>query len=361
MNSLGISVYTGMEQSLADNLAYLGLARRYGYDRLFTSLHIPEADSSGFVQDSKKLLGRAAELGYRVTADISPRTWQSLRLQPEELKAFGISALRADWGFSPGELCDLIRRSGLRLELNASTVDEACLTELFSAGMNGEELCAGHNYYPRPETGLSYELFCRRSRCFSRKSVPVSAFIPGKTCLRGPIFAGLPTLESHRRMSAVEAARQLWASGCVQTILFGDPLIPEAELAAVAALPSATPNVLTLQVEAIVPIKYGSAAVSLPCHTNRIDAAIQVVRSQESRQANLGEVWPQESFRPRRRGDVTVDNSRYGRYAGELQIVLQDLPGDARVNIVGRVNAEDLCLLDCLEPGRKFCLREAGA
>ena len=35
-------------------------------------------------------------------------------------------------------------------------------------------------------------------------------------------------------MTAVDAIRQFWASGCVDAVLFGDPLATETELAAVA-------------------------------------------------------------------------------------------------------------------------------
>ena len=30
-----------------------------------------------------------------------------------------------------------------------------------------------------------------------------------------------------------------------------------------------------------------------------------------------------------------MDNDRYGRYRGEVQITLSDLPADERVNVVG--------------------------
>jgi hypothetical protein len=43
---------------------------------------------------------------------------------------------------------------------------------------------------------------------------------------------------------------------------------------------------------------------------------------------------------------------------GELQIVLQALPEDERVNVVGRILDEDMCLLDCMTPGRRFCFEE---
>ena len=74
MGNLGVSVFTGMGQSLAENSAYLGLAAQFGYNRLFTSLHIPEADPVAFLREGKELLKLAARLKFSVTADISPRT-----------------------------------------------------------------------------------------------------------------------------------------------------------------------------------------------------------------------------------------------------------------------------------------------
>ncbi|MGG3924217.1 DUF871 domain-containing protein, partial [Geobacillus thermodenitrificans] len=59
---------------------------------------------------------------------------------------------------------------------------------------------------------------------------------------------------------------------------------------------------------------------------------------------------------PRRTGSITIDNERYGRYAGELQITLVDLPADDRVNVIGQVIEEDMPLLRYIHGGRRFCL-----
>jgi len=358
MKSLGISVFLGMGQSAEENAAYLAMASHYGYNRLFTSLHIPEADQEMIIAEGRALLTLARKFGFAVTADVSPRSWESPGLEPENLKEFGVDTLRADWGFSPEQLLELSMRSGLRIEFNASTMDEAALSKFLAAGFGQGSLSAGHNYYPRPETGLSYELFCSRSRCIAAKGIPVSAFVPGNSCKRGPIFAGLPTIETHRQMTAVEAARQLWASGCVETVFFGDPLVSRTELEAVAALPRELTEPLELRATAVAPPEYGTAAMWERPHTNRQDAAECVVRSQESRTRSLSDILPHPVAQPRRRGDITIDNSLYGRYAGEMQIVLRDLPPDKRVNVVGQIAEQDLCLLDCLEPGRSFCLKE---
>ncbi len=358
MGKLGVSVFTGMEQTTEQNIGYLKQAANQGYQHLFTSLHIPEADCRSLAIDCRRGLTVAKQLGFSVTADISPRTWALLNIKPQELGEWGIDALRIDYGFSPEQICRLSRDSGLRIELNASSMTEEELQRILAAGVERRNLCAGHNYYPRPETGLGFDLFARRSRQFHRLEIPVSVFVPGQLHPRGPIREGLPTLETHRRLGAVEAVRQLWATGLVDTILFGDPLVSEAELAAVAALPHNTPEPMRLRIETFALTPAERQVVALPVHTNRNDAAGVLVRSQESRESANLPIMPRTDSHDRHRGDVTIDNSRYGRYAGELQIVLQDLPADEKVNVVGRVAATDRCLLDCIFPGRAFTFEE---
>jgi hypothetical protein len=359
VSELGIAVYSGLNQSVEQNLNYLALARQCGYSRLFTSLHIPESDAEGLVQDTRQMLTCAAELGFVITTDISPATWQQFDITPEQLKNMGIATIRIDYGINPAEMKILSDAANVALEVNASVLTEAEMSALFSAGFSANCLSACHNYYPRPETGLSFSLFIERTRFFFRHNIPVGAFIPSLQTSRGPIFAGLPTVEEHRRMSPVEAARQLWASGMIDRIIWGDPLVSEPELRAVASLPKTLDSVVTMRliVEPETMSVQERSMVFLPGHTNRRDAAALVIRSQESRSL-CRQVSPRNANRKRNRGVVTIDNVNYGRYAGEMQIVLQDLPADDRVNVVGRIVESDLCLLECILPGGRFCFKE---
>ena len=357
MGTLGISAFFGMNQSLEQNSCYLKQAHEIGYTKLFTSLHIPESNAAALVREARILLQYAQKLGFVVTADISPHTWQQFGISAAQLAEIGIDTLRIDYGIGLGQICELARSTGLGIEVNASTMTENNLKQMFYTGLDRSHLSACHNYYPRPETGLSYEIFLQRSNMFTAENITVAAFIPGLTFPRGPIYAGLPTLESHRNVSSVNAARQLWASGVVDTILWGDPLVPEAELLAVAQLPRHNNEPLSLRMKFHYENRTEMSWIWNGLHTNRSDAAAMVVRSQESRSSCQSQIPPMEA-QIRRRGDVTIDNSNYGRYMGELQIVLQDLPADDRVNVIGRIVNEDLCLLECVHPGRSFKLLE---
>ncbi|MFN1874402.1 phospho-sugar glycosidase domain-containing protein [Clostridioides difficile] len=54
-----------------------------------------------------------------------------------------------------------------------------------------------------------------------------------------------------------------------------------------------------------------------------------------------------------KRGDVVIGNNDFGKYKGELQLILQDCT-DERKNKVGRIKEDEIILLDFIEPWSKF-------
>ena len=358
MLSKGISAYVGMGYTIEANRDYLRSARQAGFTRLFTSLHIPEANQETLLEEFKALVDEAVNLGFQITADISPRAFTLLRARLdylEPLRRLGLQALRLDFGFTPLEIARLSKESGLAIEINASTVNEALLHEIMEAGADPVRLQACHNYYPRPETGLSYSVFAERSRVFQTYKIPVLAFIPSRQNPRGPIFAGLPTLEEHRLWNPLQAAKHLAASALVEGILFGDPLAGPAELAEVGQVET---SCLEIQIERCPDLTQAERDIVFATrHTNRWDPGEQVVRSQEARGLCRGDIGPRQP-EARVRGCITLDNSQYHRYMGELQVVTQALPADPKVNVVGKVVPEEEFLLDWITPGRAFRLKE---
>lgn len=55
-----------------------------------------------------------------------------------------------------------------------------------------------------------------------------------------------------------------------------------------------------------------------------------------------------------RRGDIVIESSAYGHYAGELQIALQDMKNSGMSNVVARIREEEIFLLDDIKPWQKF-------
>ncbi len=353
----GISAFIGLGQSLDTIKNYLKLAHQYGYTRLFTSLHIPEADPKSMVSDFQSFISEAVHLGYSITADISPQAFQMLGASHSDfspLKKLGLSTVRLDYGFSATQIATITRTSGLEIELNASTITPVILQQIAKAKADLTKIRACHNYYPRPETGLSFSLFAERSKLFREYGIPVLAFIPSRSCPRGPIFAGLPTLEKHRFVSPKLAAKELLACQLVDGILFGDPLAQEEELASVSSLDA---NCIELQVTVATDISAAERDIVFTTHTNRTDPGEVVVRSQEARTLCHTVIPPRPAL-PRTVGAITIDNKEYLRYMGELQILQSPLPADHRVNVAAQVIPEELFLLSYIHPGQPFRLKE---
>lgn len=349
----GISLYPGLGYPLDLSFQYLELAQKNGFSRLFTSLHIPEANPQNIVFEFKQLVAAAARLGFEITADISPAGFEFLEagvhnLQP--LRKMGLTALRLDFGFDAAQIAALSKKGGLNLELNASTIDENTFHKIMVCGADLKNIEACHNYYPRPETGLSWELFQKRSDFFRARGIKVAAFIASLANRRGPLGEGLPTLEEHRRLKPLNAAKHLFYAGVVDEVRFGDPLAQAEEIISVGALDE---NCVELKTDLFDCLSTSEKEILFFTHTNRYDPGEWTIRSAEARSLAVSVVLPRPPFQ-RNRGSVTIDNVKYCRYMGELQIVKKDFPVDERVNVVAKVIDEELFLLDFIAPGGKF-------
>lgn len=333
---IGISVY------LSDEAAEERILRASssGIKLAFTSLHIPE-ESVYSREHVSHLLSIFKRDGFEVFADVSKNTPSFLGLSHlEELKELGVTALRLDDGFTAEEMVTLSRH--FQIAINASTVGQRELREWTSSGLETGNMIAWHNFYPKPETGLDQDYFMKQQRLFEALDIPVYAFIPGDEEKRGPLYKGLPTLEDHRDQNLYTSALQLRHCG-VQGVFIGDPGCSQELLRKLADYDQE--NVIELSYEGRGEIK-GEYQL-------RPDPGRDVYRLLETR--TNGDVPPSNTVE-RPRGTITQDNSLYGRYKGEMQIVRNDLEKNPAVNVVGRIREEDLDLLELLEPGQKIRL-----
>ena len=93
-------------------------------------------------------------------------------------------------------------------------------------------------------------------------------------------------------------------------------------------------------------------------YTCRVDSPGRLIRFQESRgfgYQDETEIRP-ENNTCRIKGSITIDNSNYSRYCGELQIIREDLPCDERVNVIGNVNPGYIEVIDRITRGKRFRL-----
>ncbi|MEG1733379.1 MAG: DUF871 domain-containing protein, partial [Longicatena sp.] len=56
------------------------------------------------------------------------------------------------------------------------------------------------------------------------------------------------------------------------------------------------------------------------------------------------------------RGDVCILNEKYGRYKGELHIILKDMPNEGNIKLVGKVSEKEMIMLEFIQPWKPFAL-----
>ena len=339
----GISLYPGLGMPLDDMLQRLDEAAGLGVDRLFLSFHIPETDPAAFDRQVAPLLSRARELGLATVGDLVPG-----KPVPADL-----TSLRLDDGFAPEAVAALQRDYPDRtLVLNASAVTEDQLEALQKAGVDFAKVEALHNFYPHPHTGISVPYFLKQNALLRRVGIPVGAFVASQAGKRGPLHEGLPTLEQDRHRSVSIGARQLAALGA-GTLFIGDDGPSREELQALCRLEE---GVLELTLEVFQWRPYHDI-LATHVYETRPEEAEEVIRTANSRALWKDVNIPEIPFRRCHPGDVTLDNDRYGRYAGELEICKTELPADKRVDVLGRIPAEEQFLLQYLTGGKKFRFR----
>ncbi|PSL48494.1 hypothetical protein B0H94_10494 [Salsuginibacillus halophilus] len=319
-----------------------------GFSYIFTSIHIPEEDQTLYKRRLEALAEEAASFGLTLITDSSPAALPLL----DHLE--GPIHVRIDHSLQAEQMADLAKRH--RIILNASTCAHAELTSLRNAGLNLGEAAACHNFYPRPETGLDRSALQAQNALLKSEGLRIAAFVPGDGAMRGPLERGLPTLEEHRGAAPFASAVSLWRGAGVDDVIIGDPdLSKEAQTAFSRFKDGLFPVRATL-----FPATEAEAELLSLTHYRRPDPARDVVRSETARPHAAScalSIAPLSAPAPRPRGAITIDNSHYGRYEGELQLVKQPLPPDPCVNVVGQIIDADVSLLEHIEAGEAFQLR----
>ncbi|MFL2079995.1 DUF871 domain-containing protein [Marinilactibacillus psychrotolerans] len=350
---LGASLY--LSQSEEMNRQNLKVLNEVGVKTIFTSLHIPEEDPEQTLSGLKRMTEKTKCYGMNLMADVSSSTLEQYSITKEKatdfFKEFGITSLRIDYGFSFAEIKNFSKQ--FQIILNASTITEEICASLEDAGMNLSEITVCHNYYPRENTGLDKNFFLKRNQYLKEKGFKIQAFIPGDLKKRGPVYAGLPTLEEHRYIDPLAAYIDLKEKNLVDEVLIGDVLMKEKTIIRIKKWVE----------EEVIVLPVTNVHTNLPenfyeIHQNRQDVARDVLRSEDSRVALKGQSFDPIQAKQRPTGSITLDNDLYGRYAGELQVTKRALPADDRVNVLGQVKDASLGLLEHIAAGVKFQFME---
>lgn len=348
----GISIYFGTGAQRNEEI--IEKAARAGASLAFTSLHIPEESGVDYAREARRLLGRLRDANIGLIVDVGPRTYEKLGCERiEDLRDLGITHVRLDYGFTAKQTVELSRT--FHIVCNASTVTREEIHAWRAEGADLTRFAACHNYYPKRLSGLSLDSVRRMNDHLAAFGFETLGFVPGDGELRGPLHEGLPTVETHRDRAGDLALNMLeLALGArCDGVLVGDVDLSDASWDVLGGLSRGYVNVSCS-------LRPGYEYLKGQIHHDRPDSSSLVFRSQESRTvlAPVGGVSIDEGAgAPRPVGAIAVSNGAYARYEGELEISRVDLPGDARMNVVGAIEEGDCRLLPYVQQG--FGLRFA--
>ena len=344
----GISIYAGLGASVAENIVLIDRAAELGFKRFFTSTQIPEAmtDVEQFYEEFTAMIGAAVDNDFEIILDVNA----------DNIIAFDFEefTLRLDDGFDIGQVADLSRIH--KIQLNASTITQEFLKALKNLDANFNNISALHNYYPHVYTGLENYYFSDQNKMLHDFGLQVGAFVSSRDGVRRPpLGEGLTTLEMCRNFSTDLSARYLAAMGA-DFIIIGDGQPTEAELKAVAEVRN-DEVILHARLVTVDPV---SIELLSNTFTSRPEITRSVLRAVEGRKilSQLDKkIAPDEIPAERTYGCVTIDNENFGRYMGEVQIVEDLLPADARVNVAAKILENENGLVNCIKPWQKFSFR----
>lgn len=351
--SFGFSVYFGLDNSKEENIKLLKDAHNLGFTRIFTSLHIPEANYEVLKAEVKEFFELAKDYDMDIISDISPNTFKFLDLDDMDLKGLrdmGVKTIRIDFGYSEEDIAKMSKNQyGIKIQLNASTITEEFFKKLDRYSPAYENIDALHNFYPRIGTGISEECMIKKNSILKVREIKPCAFVQSNNRKRSPLKDGLPTLESHRGISVREAANHLFALGNT-SVFIGDSLPSIEELKELSSL---NPEVIELDIKVKTNDEITLRLLN-EVYSARTDEARDAIRASESRLILKEDIIEPYNNVNKEVGDITIDNKDYLRYMGELQILKMNQEKDSRTNVVASILQKDLYLLKYIQGGKKF-------
>lgn len=315
---LGVSLYL----SNLDNVEYLYKAKKLGVQNLFMSIHTPEdVESPKYISNVQKIFEIASDLKFKnVICDISPISLSALGIEIQgidELKKYGITSLRLDYGFTNEEQAFIA--SKFKVSINASQITETQLINFKESG-SIKNLIGFHNFYPLPGTALSIHQMIEKDVLLRKYGVnTIYSFIPGKNNFRktGNISLGLVTLEKQREQSCEESFNELIDCFKHDIVYIADPDFFEIKESAICAIKAE--------------INSGFIEYSKTYKTRESSDYIRLRGTRSN--------FPSESGKPNNKftkikpidpekivmGDILVCNSNASRYLGEIFICKKEI------------------------------------
>ena len=358
MGKLGISIYP---EKTTEELIYnyIDLASKYGFSRIFSCLLSVDDTKENIKNKFKKINEYAKEKGFEIIVDVSPRVFSDLGISYNDLSFFkeiGADGLRLDMGFTGSEESLMtFNDDNLKIEINMSS-NTNYIDTIIDYMPNKDNLIACHNFYPHRYSGLNFDHFMKCTERFNKYGLRTAAFITSQnkdTFGPWPVTDGLPTLELHRNLPVEVQAKHLIALGNINDIIISNCYPSEDEM---KKLGSMRKDMVTFDLQLVDGVPEIEQKILFEeKHFNRGDFSDNLIRSTQSRVKFKGHNFKLFNA-PEiiKRGDVVIESSEYGHYAGELQIALSDMKNSGKSNVVAHIKEEEIFILDYIRPWQKF-------
>ncbi|MBP7101484.1 MAG: DUF871 domain-containing protein [Leptotrichiaceae bacterium] len=358
MRKLGISIYP--ERTTKKELfEYLDKSSECGFSRIFSCLLSVNEGKEKIKETFKEINLYAKSKGFEIILDVNPRVFEDLGISYKDLSFFKeveADGIRLDIGFTGlQESIMTFNKENLKIEINMSN-DVKYLETILGYKPNKYNLIGCHNFYPHAYTGLGMDFFMKCTDRFVKNGIRTAAFISSQaenTYGPWPVSQGLVTLEMHRNLPLIVQYKHLVALEIIDDIIISNcyPTIEELE-----KFKKVRWDMVSFDIETVSELpEIEEKIIFDEFHYNRGDISENVIRSTQSRvKYKENNFYLFNTPEIIKRGDVIIESSEYGHYAGELMIALKDMKNTGKSNVVGRISEEEIFILDYIKPWQKF-------
>ena len=362
MKRLGISIYPE-KSSKKEILDYIDLSSEMGFSRIFSCLLSVNKSKNEIKKDFIEINKYAKSKGFEVIVDVAPNIFSNLGISYNNLEFFNeinADGVRLDIGFTGNEEAIMtFNKYNLKIEINMSN-NVHTIDTIMDYMPNRYNLYGCHNFYPHIYSGLNLDYFIKCTERFLKYGIKTAAFVTSQnknTFGPWPVTQGLPTLEMHRFLPLDVQIKHFLAIDCINDILISNCYPSYEEL---NSLKNLDMRLITFDVEMKKDVpEVENDILFKELHFNRGDKSENMIRSTQSRLKYKGHEF--KLFNAPgiiKRGDIVIESSKYGHYAGELQIALKEMKNTGMSNVVGKVCDNEIFLLDYIKPWQKFKFRK---
>ncbi|MGL5327651.1 MAG: DUF871 domain-containing protein [Peptostreptococcaceae bacterium] len=358
MGKLGISIYPD-KSSEKEIYNYIDKAAENGFSRIFSCLLSVNESKEEIINKFKGINEYAKGKGFEIILDVAPSVFNDLGVSYDDLSFFketSADGIRLDLGFTGSEESLMtFNPQDLKIEINMSQ-DIHYLNTIMDYKPKKDNLIGCHNFYPHRYSGLGLEHFLKCSERFNNNGLKTAAFVTSQnenTFGPWPVTDGLPTLEIHRNLPIDVQAKHMIALDCINDIIISNCYPTDEELKALGSMRKDLVEFDVILHEKTSEVEQKILFEEL--HYNRGDVSEYMIRSTQPRVKYKGHDFKLfNAPQVLRKGDIVIESSEYGHYAGEVQIVLKDMKNSGKSNVVGRIKEEEIFIIDYIKPWQKF-------